>query len=77
MFALVIAMVAVNVMEADASPAPKEKAESYQNVNLKAVHPTKVEITIKKEEPKKKEGGNWVFPPSHFSQRGWATAYCF
>lgn len=55
---MVIAMVAVNVMEADASPAPKEKAESYQNVNLKAVHPTKVEITIKKEEPKKKEGGN-------------------
>lgn len=53
-FVMVVAMVAVNVMETEASPAEK-KAESYQNYNLKAYHPTKVEIVIKKEE---KKGGS-------------------
>lgn len=53
---MVIAMVAVNVMETEASPADK-KAESYINGDLKAYHPTKIEIAIKKEG--KKEG--WLF----------------
>ena len=52
---MVLAIIAIGVMETEASPAEK-KAESYQTANLNAFNPVNVEFKV--HETKKHDGGS-------------------